>query len=171
MNSFAFVKLICLLLLITVAVIDFRQRKFKNHIFLLMLLAGSSFLILTASPYGIGWLQSLLGFVFAFCAFIFFYKLRWMGAGDVKFAAALGFWLGISSGFLFSFIGASLAAMLHAILVMNWASITLAMNEWSKWIKIPTKVGAIYKRIPYAGYMAVAAIAWILGGAENVVYV
>lgn len=38
--------------------------------------------------------DSLIGFFVAFFAFLFFYQMKMMGAGDVKFAAVLGLWIG-----------------------------------------------------------------------------
>ena len=38
--------------------------------------------------------DSLIGFFVAFFVLLFFYQMKMMGAGDVKFAAVLGLWIG-----------------------------------------------------------------------------
>lgn len=45
-------------------------------------------------PVNISILDSLLGAVAAFFVLFVFYKMKMMGAGDVKFSSALGFWVG-----------------------------------------------------------------------------
>lgn len=45
-------------------------------------------------PVNLLFLDSLFGFFLAFFVLLLFYKLKIMGAGDVKFSAALGAWVG-----------------------------------------------------------------------------
>lgn len=45
-------------------------------------------------PINLWFIDSLFGFFLAFFVLLIFYKFGLMGAGDVKFAAALGAWVG-----------------------------------------------------------------------------
>lgn len=45
-------------------------------------------------PVNIGFFDSLLGSIAAFSVLLVFYKMKMMGAGDVKFGAILGLWVG-----------------------------------------------------------------------------
>jgi prepilin peptidase CpaA len=60
---------------------------------------------------------SLLGALFGFSMLFFFYVVGGMGAGDVKFMAGVGAWLGFQFT-LVVFVAASVAAALYAIGLM-----------------------------------------------------
>jgi len=85
-----------LLWLCLAAALDVVKRKCPNWIIIsglglifISLILGSEIKSIDVNIY-----ERILGFVFAFFFLIFFYIRGMMGAGDVKFAAVLGFWLG-----------------------------------------------------------------------------
>lgn len=129
-----------------------------------LVLAGAGLAVsawfLDAQPFGANGGDLLLGGAAAFGALLFFYFFDLMGAGDVKFAGALGLWFGLSP-LLPIWIGASLLAGLHAL---AW----LALRRWPRLPRLAmaldgrpgTRVaGRRVRRIPYAAYLAIAAIA------------
>ena len=76
------------------AVIDLRWRRLPN----VWLLSGfafglGSFVVTGGMPLGAGLLEAALAMGMALACFVPFYLARWMGAGDVKFLAVIG-WLG-----------------------------------------------------------------------------
>ncbi|GAB3052000.1 A24 family peptidase [Stenotrophomonas tumulicola] len=120
-------------------------------------------------------LPHLLGLLIGFAALIPFYAIRWMGAGDVKFFAVLGFLLGWQA-LLPVWIGASLLAGLHSVTVYVWRGVRgfLPMRAMSLQNQISDRLqqrpalqtmqAARQGRvgIPYAAYLGFAAIAWVL---------
>lgn len=168
----------CLLWLIAIAVMDLRIRKVRNWMVLLGLGMGVIALIGNAQPFQVPTWKALLGMLAAFAALLPFYALRWMGAGDVKFAAVIGLWLGLSPALLVIWIGGSLLAGAHGVLVLasRWAR-TTPLASWLQ-ARVPMRMAAalmppehralasdgkrvIERSIPYAGYMALTAI-WLL---------
>lgn len=120
-------------------------------------------------------LPHLLGLLVGFGALIPFYAIRWMGAGDVKFFAVLGFLLGWQA-LLPVWIGASLLAGAHAITVYAWrglrgylprqvTGLQHAMTDRLQQRPALQKMQAARQGrigIPYAAYLGLAAIAWVL---------
>lgn len=121
------------------------------------------------------WAAHLLGAVIGLAALLPFYMVRWMGAGDVKFFAVLGLLLGWQA-LLPVWIVASLAAGAHAVLVLasrqlgSHLPMRLQMQvsrASAHWHAHPASRGLQAARqgrqgIPYAAYLGLAAIGWIL---------
>lgn len=161
----------CLLWLLLVAVYDFRQRRVPNWLVLAGAAAALAALALGIQPFGIDWISALLGAGVGFAFLLFFYVIHLMGAGDVKFAAALGLWVGLSA-LAQIWIVASLAAAAHSLLL-------LALRRWPLSPRLalilsgPTSAangGASPNRarfIPYAAYLALAAVAWMAWGRQS----
>jgi len=151
------IKFLWLLLLIVVAVIDFRLRKFFNIIFLLILFFGFFAFFIEANPFGVLISDGLISAVACFILFLIFYRFNLVAAGDVKFATVQGLWLGIGDGLLFSIIVSSLLAFIHAFIFIY------LRNNISYFIYLDY---ILYKnnseKIPLAGYMAVSSICWML---------
>lgn len=158
---------------------DLRIRKVRNWMVLLGLGMGLVTLVGNAQPFQVPAGNALLGMLAAFAVLLPFYALRWMGAGDVKFAAVVGLWLGLSPALLAIWLGGSLLAGVHGVLVLAWRRFLAAPS--ASWLQarlplclaaaltppghppLPTggKPGVIQRSIPYAGYMALATI-WLV---------
>ena len=172
---------ILLLWLLAIAVMDLRIRKVRNWMTLLGLATGTAVLFSGVQPFQVQALDGLLGMLVAFAAFLPLYAMRWMGAGDVKFAAVAGLWFGLSPELLFIWIGGSLLAGLHGVAVVCWRG--LQTSPWGAWLQahLPAPLNAafagpgiaatpalhgagkpaIQRSIPYGGYLAIAAI-WVV---------
>lgn len=170
--------LACLLWLIAIAVMDLRIRKVRNWMVLLGLGMGVIALLGNVQPFQVPAWKALLGMLAAFAALLPFYALRWMGAGDVKFAAVMGLWLGLSPALLAIWLGGSLLAGLHGVLVLAWRRALATPSAGWLQARLPLRLAgmltpsepaplpadgrrAIQRSIPYAGYMALAAI-WLV---------
>ncbi|MCD2512147.1 A24 family peptidase [Comamonas endophytica] len=168
---------LCLLWLIAIVVMDLRLRKVRNWMVLLGLGVGMLVLAVDMQPFAVSPAKALLGMLAAFAALLPFYALRWMGAGDVKFAAVIGLWFGLSPLLLAIWIGGSLLAGAHGVLVLAWHR--LRATSTGLWLQAHLPFGAagapeapalfagraaIQRSVPYAGYMAVAAIWLVLAG-------
>lgn len=167
-----------LLWLVAIAVMDWRSRKVRNWMVLLGLGMGFATLAGGAQPLQVSTWQGLGGMLAAFAALLPFYLLRWMGAGDVKCAAVLGLWFGFSPDLLVIWVGGSLLAGMHGLLVMAWRR--LQASAYASWLQahLPLRMATVLdtsrpaatdgqrvieRSIPYAGYMALTAI-WIVLG-------
>ena len=172
---------ILLLWLIAVAAMDLRSRKVRNWMVLTGLATGLLALFSGVQPFWLEPWQGFVGMLIAFGVLLPFYLIRWMGAGDVKFAAVMGLWLGLSPYLLVIWLGGSLLAGMHGIAVLAWRR--LQLSSYGGWLQahLPTPLAAnfappviatgggteagsprvIQRSIPYAGYMAIAAI-WVV---------
>lgn len=156
-------KLALLLWLLTAIVQDGRERRVRNW----LVLAGAALALLALAldlqPFALPWTDALLGAAAGFAGLLCFYLLGLMGAGDVKFAGALGLWVGLQP-LLFIWLAASLLAGLHALL---W----LALQRWPLAPRLalalsgrPGGGGTKPRPIPLAAYLAVATIAYMALG-------
>jgi prepilin peptidase CpaA len=118
-----------------------------------------------------------LGFVLGL-AFFPLWRMRLMGAGDVKFLAVLGAWFG-PSGLLACWILGSLIAGAHALAVMVgrlwlpwWRNVAEDAARWMlrggllvrRWQQLRAWVAQRRQGrqgIPYAAYLAVGALGWM----------
>ena len=154
------------------------MRKVRNWMVLLGLAMGLIALFSGVKPHAVEPLDRITGMVVAFAALMPFYVMRWMGAGDVKFAAVIGLWWGISPELLLIWLGGSLLAGLHGLAVTFWRHLqTSPVGVWLQChlprnfytllegsaispapaVNLADKA-TIQRSIPYAGYMAVVAI-------------
>lgn len=167
---------ILLLWLIAIAAMDLRIRKVRNWMVLLGLASGAVALFSGVQPFWVEPWGGLVGMLAAFAVLLPFYALRWMGAGDVKFAAVMGLWFGFSPYLLVVWLGGSLLAGLHGLVALAWRGFKrspygalLQARMPARWAYAlaapvaPVVEGrrAIERSIPYAGYMALAAI-WVV---------
>ncbi|WP_395350202.1 prepilin peptidase [Variovorax sp. UC122_21] len=163
--------LICLIWLLFVAVYDFRQRRVPNWLVLAGAASALAALALGSNPFQSSWQSSLLGAATGFGCLLFVYAFGYMGAGDVKFAAVLGLWVGLAA-LLPIWIISSLLAAAHGLL---W----LLLRRWALYPRLaallfhqPTSVDGTSSKgrtkfIPYAAYLAFASVAWISWGRQN----
>lgn len=148
---------VLLVWLIAIAAMDFLGRKVRNWMVLLGLALGFAGLFGGVLPFGEEPWSGLVGMALAFAALLPFYALRWMGAGDVKFAAVIGLWFGVSPFLLLIWLGGNLLAGLHGALLVSWRW------WWSRQVAAPADPARPQspRSIPYAGYLALATI-WLL---------
>lgn len=162
--------------LVAVIVYDFRKRRIPNWLVLSGMVLAMLALASGLQPAGLDWLDAFGAGALAFAVMLVFYATGLMGAGDVKFAGALGLWVGMQ-GLLPIWIVSSLLAALHGI---AW----LALKRWPLWpalflaLSAPGKTasglaaGAMdssiehatprrERHVPYAAYLAIAAMVWI----------
>lgn len=88
-----------------------------------------------------GWLDAWIPFGIGLL-FIVFWRMRLMGAGDVKYFAVLGLWLGLMPWLMVMLLGAFLGG-LHALLQLYSV------------VRNPRKQR---RGVPYAAYLAIFAI-------------
>jgi len=153
--------------LLVVTTYDLRQRRVPN--WLVLAGAAGALAVLTADtqPFGVNWADAGMASALGFSVLLLFYMLRLMGAGDVKFAAVLGLWIGVQL-LIQVWIAASLLAGLHAALW--WVLRYRPMWPWVAQViqhapARPTDAEGLSKRprpIPYAAYMALMAIGWAI---------
>jgi prepilin peptidase CpaA len=145
-----------------IVITDFRCRRVPNKLLIVAMLLQSIWLTVVfsrkvdeAMPFGaVHWDSALIGFVLGLVIFYPLWRFRALGAGDVKFIAVLGFLLGPSRLFPVLLLG-TVVSGLHAlgmVLLMGWAS---ARNIWRG-------NSATRRGVPYAAYLALAAIAWMV---------
>ena len=176
---------ILMLWLSVIAVMDLRSRKVRNWMVLLGLATGLAALFGGAQPFDLLVWQGLAGMTVAFAALLPLYAIRWMGAGDVKFAAVAGLWFGLSAHLLVIWLAASLLAGLHGVAVLAWHNLIRSPQgamlqaklplRWAPLLQpvaatgsdsaTPTRSSGPARSIPYAGYMALVAIVLLMRNA------
>lgn len=122
------------------------------------------------------WPAALAGMGLAFVFMLAFYVFRAMGAGDVKFFAVLGFWLG-TAPLLPIWLAGSLLAGIHGLIGFFYKN--GVMGQWVALQLIPAQgvvshlpvlqragnwIGAVRggrRGIPYAAYLAIAALVFV----------
>jgi prepilin peptidase CpaA len=157
-----------LLWLLMIMVYDAQQRRVPNWLVLGGAAVAIGALAMNAQPFGIGWSDALLGCVVGFGFLLLFYATGFMGAGDVKFAGALGLWVGMSP-LLPIWVGASLLAGVHGLLLL-----ALQRFAWFPGLALmlsgkPRGDAASGSRkqtrpIPFAAYLALASVVWMVWG-------
>jgi prepilin peptidase CpaA len=164
-------KIAFLLWLILVVVYDFRMRRVPNWLVLAGAALAFAALATGAGPLGHDWRAALFGAGAGFATLLLFYATGLMGAGDVKFAGALGLWVGLPD-LASIWIVASLVAGAHSIL---W----LALKRWPFFPRLalvlagPSRVpesgipSGRVRLIPYAAYLALTAAAWMVWGRQS----
>lgn len=163
---------VLLIWLAMVAVHDFRRRTVPNWLVLAGAAAALAQLALGHQPVGLGWTEAMLGFAAGFGALLLFYAAGVMGAGDVKFAGALGLWVG-PMALIPVWVGGSLVAAVHGFL---W----LALQRWHLFPRLalmlshqrPADDGTAPSTrrprvVPYAAYLALATAVWLIGGRQS----
>lgn len=157
---------------------DMWLRKVPNWLVLLGVFGqlGCLFFSLPLDPqFANSWSSAGLGAAFTFLFFLPLYVFRAMGAGDVKFFAVLGFWLGLGPTLIVCAIGTLLAG-LHALWVVLVPQIglyrmthrcgelnnVLMQFRWGRRLSdyATAKRGGT-EGVPYAAYLAIGAITYV----------
>ncbi|WP_066267613.1 A24 family peptidase [Hydrogenophaga palleronii] len=148
---------ILLLWLLVAIAHDGRERRIRNSLVLVGMALALLALLPGLQPFGLSWSQALLGGAAGFAGLLCFYALGMMGAGDVKFAAALGLWVGWQA-LLPIWAIASVLAGLHSLLL-------LALQRWPYAPRLALALsgrtagdGRLTRPIPFAAYLAVATL-------------
>lgn len=161
----------CLLWLLLVAVYDFRQRRVPNWLVLAGAALAFAALAWGTGPLGHDWTNALLGAGVGFALLLLFYAFGLMGAGDVKFAGALGLWVGLWALLPVWIIG-SVFAGLHAglwLVLQRWPvspRLSLMLFGPSPSAKANPPLTRV-RFIPYAAYLALAAAVWMVWGRQG----
>ena len=148
--QFLFLAWICI-----AAVCDARYRKSFNWIALsgLLVAIGSLALSPDTLPVKIDFWDALIGALGAFFIFIVFYQLKMMGAGDVKFATALGAWVGWEFFLLIWALSCGFA-LLHGLVVRSDLKYFFSpAMKWQDGTEKNTK-----RFIPYVTYLSAATV-------------
>jgi prepilin peptidase CpaA len=167
--------LILVFWLIGTAFEDFARRRVSNRWLLVSAACAITALFWNGSTPAMTWQQALTGGLGAFAILLCFYALGMMAAGDVKFAGVLGLWLGASALVPIA-VGAGLLAGGHALfwLARHRGPALLRRRRCADG-EIDAGTGtladasasriAMTMAIPYAGYLAIAALLWLASGA------
>ncbi|SCX74056.1 prepilin peptidase [Variovorax sp. EL159] len=162
-----------LIWLLFVLVYDLRERRVPNWLVLSGAVLALAALAFGSQPFGIGWATALVGATVGFGFLLLFYATGLMGAGDVKFAGALGLWVGLQS-LAAIWVIASLLAGTHAVL---W----LILRRWPWFPRLAQLLSAGQRPvasdggdsrqkarfIPYAAYLALATAVWMVWGRQG----
>lgn len=119
-------------------------------------------------PWGVSAHAGIAGAVIAFGFLLFFYIFKLMGAGDVKFAAALGLATGWKPLF-WIWVGASILAAIHAMLIIvtrrsfywPWLKrFLMGPDKGQRDVDMPSGAMVRINPIPYGAYLSIAA--WLV---------
>ena len=139
---------------------DITKRKIFNHSVLCGLAIGVlSFFLPESNGLSKGATDSLTAASIFFVLFLVFYRLGWMGAGDVKWGAVLAFCLGLHAFFYVWVISVVMAIVYGQIVNL------LAVFGMEK-IKMKMTLGNFVqgkKYVPYGALLSIAAMIFILG--------
>lgn len=156
-----------LLWLLLVADQDFRNRRVPNWLVLVGIALGCLALLLASQPFATGGFDAIKGACAGFGVLLIFYIAGLMGAGDVKFAGALGLWVGLQP-LLPIWIGASLLAGGHAVLWMllkRWPCfprLNRALSGAPSLEHVDAETRRSARPIPFAAYLAIASMSWLV---------
>lgn len=140
---------------------DITQRRIKNHDVVILMVLGLAINISEYSSLVFSLTEAIAAGCLALVALLPFYAKGWMGAADVKLAAALGIWLGFELLF-----PVWILSVLMAIVYAKMASWDLL----KRWL-LPAEVRAVsslYHRkfVPYGAMLCLSAI---LVGAQRII--
>lgn len=153
-------KITWLLFFIIIAAIDLKYRKVKNSILIVYAIILSIYLYF----YPVNLLSFFLAALFCFVFFLIFYMLGVLGAGDVKFSIFIGLFLGLSSGLISVLFFSFCFCAAHSLIL-------IAINYFRQGffgVNFDFSVRDRVRKIPYAGYLAISAITWMMSGMDNV---
>lgn len=174
---------ISVLLAIGVAVSDLYARRVPNKLLLLALCLGMVVYTGAALAGHSLWGNAATGLLIGLGSLLPFYALGWMGAGDVKFFATLGFLLG-APALLPVWLMSALLLGIHTLMVLVGRSRSLlAMPGYGlitgfgrlqqiTWVRrissrlLSARQGR--KGMPYAAYLGISALAYVVGSTPHV---
>lgn len=161
------------LLLMAGCVTDLRSRKIPNELVLAILVTGWLYALTAADPWR-ALVASLAGMALGFGIWIAFYLVGVIGAGDVKFFAAAGAWLGPDA----TWRAALAAAVIGGVLAVVFLIMEKRLGEVFKRIALAASSGSLastpeqtvvpgarHQPLPYGVALAIGALvlAWFPG--------
>lgn len=130
------------------------KKKVLNFSVITFFLMGFYFLIFYKnSAVASGWMDAICAAIACFVFFFCFYVLGWMGAGDVKFAAALAFCLGVEASVYVWGISVVMA-LLYSCVVFLQERLQAARTG------VLTKHGVKY--VPYGALLSASTMIYVL---------
>ena len=158
-------------LLVAGCISDMRTRKIPNALVLAILATGWLFAFASSDVWGaIG--ASLAGTAVGFAIWIVFYLVGVIGAGDVKFFAAAGAWLGPGATWRAAVIAAIAGGVLAVIFLVRERRLTEVLRRTAlaastgSLAEIPEQMvvpDAKHRPLPYGVALAIGALvtAWV----------
>jgi prepilin peptidase CpaA len=162
------------LLLVAGCVTDLRSRKIPNELVLAILVTGWLFALLASHDAGRALGMSVAGTAVGFGIWILFYIVGVIGAGDVKFFAAAGAWLGPEATWRAALVAALAGGVLAIVMLLMEKRlgavirrIALAASSRSLGV-VPEQTvmpGEKHRHLPYGVALAIGAlvVAWVPG--------
>ena len=177
-NSITIPATVVLIASVVATVTDVRSFRIHNLLTLPLLISGLIYHGIVNGTTGLA--GSFLGVLLGFGMLVFFFVLGGVGAGDVKFLAGIGAWLGMPNTF-YVFLASSLAAGVYALILMVlhgtgveirvrlqivWQRVCAVGRHLGAEERVETQVERTDRRrrvIPFAAMVAVGLIAlWII---------
>ena len=163
-------------ILLAACVTDLRSRRIPNALVLCLLVGGLIFAAASGAGSAAVW-QSVLGCLLGFAIWIVFYMVGVLGAGDVKLAAGIGAWLGVSGIWRASLLAALVGGLIAIAMLVRERRATDTMRRLITGVSVgsltlltardaaPVGDGRAKHGMPYGVALAVGAIAiaWIPG--------
>jgi len=146
---------------------DIRDRRIPNALSVSLCLLG--LLFRTATGGWPGCLDSFLGFAVGFAVLFLLYAVGGGGAGDVKFMAAVGTWLG-PYHIVFVFVLSAIVLLFFTVSVLIWRlllgeKVTRSAKAHSQVESKESNRSVLRSRLPYAVPATIAIairLAWLL---------
>ena len=150
---------------------DLYARRIPNAWLLESITIGSGLIVFSwlQGASGSAW-PALLGLLTGIISLLPFYIFRWMGAGDVKFFAVLGFLLGAKALLPIWTIASAIAGIHAVVILISRSWFTRATPVWAMaqtWIATSSFRQKISKArqgregLPYAAWLGVGALVTI----------
>lgn len=134
---------------------DWRWRRLPNALLLCGFLLGAvHWLAFGLMPFGCALTEGLLAALFGLALFLPFYAAGWMGAGDVKLLAVIGWLGGLNVLFVVILFGSVLAGVLAVLLLSP------VCRDYMSSRQIESRLRG---RIPLGAGLAVVVIGLVLG--------
>ena len=134
--------------------VDMAKKKILNFSVLAFFLMGINFLVFyKGNSLSEGWVDAITASIGILVFFICFHLVGWMGAGDVKFAAALAFCLGVEASFYVWVISVTMA-LLYSSIVFLQARVHAARTG------VLIKHGVKY--VPYGALLSASTMIYVL---------
>jgi prepilin peptidase CpaA len=164
----SFLEAVVVLLCFLTIASDFIEHRVRNAWLMVALLLGAGWMIWSwlKNNNAVPWMAAF-SLLIGLLVLLPFYVMRWMGAGDVKFFATLGFLLG-GKALLPIWIIASVLGGMHAVAIV--LSRLVSRHAGSGLAAMQAQVGQslLWQRVlaardgrkglPYAAYMAIGAL-------------